>query len=392
LVAESRQISPLLDRLSASLASLAAEVAIDLGGDMSEAATRPIVEHLLTALRSGPRLGPAALRRLRSEGAQAATEGRPLAAPIDAYLSSTWVIWDHAVAIARPGEAGELASLGSRLLRAGDDVAAALADGYTAAERALARSAGAATQAVLDELLTAAPRDAPALARMARRASLVGLDPAATYHVLVVRGPDELTVESPLVAEVARRLARDSRRRPHLALARGGDLVAIMGGSNPGSEPFTGLTRDLTGWSDWWAVSAGPATLEDLASANAAALDALRVVTTVAEPRTLTSADALALERALVADPALAAEGARRWLDPLESAGRGSTELLPTLEAWLSSGQSVVATARVLGVAPRTVSYRLERIARLFGERDMGGKLRERLTVALLVRRLLAAT
>ena len=46
-----------------------------------------------------------------------------------------------------------LGALGAALLRAGDDIAAALADGYTAAERALAATAGATRQAILEELL-----------------------------------------------------------------------------------------------------------------------------------------------------------------------------------------------------------------------------------------------
>jgi sugar diacid utilization regulator len=172
--------------------------------------------------------------------------------------------------------------------------------------------------------------------------------------------------------------------------ARGGDLVAIVGGSWPRGQPFGGVSEDLASPEDWWAVSGGPASIETLAEAYATALDALRVVPIVAQPRSITTAHEVALERSLVADPVLAGQGARRWLDPLESAGRGAGRLVPTLEAWLASGQSVVATARVLGVAPRTVSYRLDRIARLFGERELGPRLRERLTVALLIRRLLA--
>ncbi|MCR6678934.1 hypothetical protein NVV43_25885, partial [Escherichia marmotae] len=88
---------------------ISAEVAADLGGDWSADAAEPIVRHLLRALESGPRVSVGDLRRLRSEGARAAREGRPLASPIDAYLSSAWVIWDRAVAIAKAGDSEALA-------------------------------------------------------------------------------------------------------------------------------------------------------------------------------------------------------------------------------------------------------------------------------------------
>ena len=51
--------------------------------------------------------------------------------------------------VAADGDADVLGALGAALLRAGDDIAAALADGYTSAERALATSAGATRQAIL---------------------------------------------------------------------------------------------------------------------------------------------------------------------------------------------------------------------------------------------------
>jgi hypothetical protein len=390
LIAGNRQeTNDLLARLTADLPRLAAEVAADLDAQTTPETTEVIVRRLLAAIAAAPRLGEAELRRLRAEGAQAAREGRPLAAPIDAYLSSAWVTWDRAVAIARPGESEALATLASALLRAGDDIAAALSDGYTAAERALARTAGAVTQAVLDELLSPTLRDAAQSARLARRASLVGLDPAASYDVLVARGESELTPESPLVGELSRRLSRDPVRRPHLVAARGGDLVAIATGPWMEGGPFERLTRGLSDGERWWGVYAGPASIDTVANAYSTAIDALRVAPVVLQPGSLAAAFDLALERALVADPALSAVGADRWLKPLESAGRGSADLVPTLEAWFRSGESIVAAARALGVAPRTVSYRLERIARVLGERQLSGLTRERLATALAVRRLL---
>jgi sugar diacid utilization regulator len=98
----------------------------------------------------------------------------------------------------------------------------------------------------------------------------------------------------------------------------------------------------------------------------------------------------LALERALVADPVLATVGVDRWLAPLADAPRGGRDLVRTLAAWLESGQSVTATSRALAVAPRTVSYRLARIAALLGVRSLDAEVVTRLSAALLLARLLA--
>ena len=141
----------------------------------------------------------------------------------------------------------------------------------------------------------------------------------------------------------------------------------------------------------WWAASAEPDALLALPRAYTAALDALRVLPACRAAATVTPAAEVALERALVADPALAAAAVRRWLEPLEDGGRGAAALVPTLEAWLAAEQSVTGTARLLGVAPRTVTYRLDRIASLLGLASLDGDARARLSAVLLVRRLLSA-
>jgi len=153
-------------------------------------AAEPVVDRFLAAIAAGGvRVGEADLVRWRAEGAAAARDGQPLAAPIDAYLSTAWVAWDHALNVAPAVDAQVLGVLGSALLRAGDDIAAALADGYTAAERALATSAGATRQAILEELLDPAAGTAAGTARLVHRVALVGLDPGSMYHLLVIR-PD----------------------------------------------------------------------------------------------------------------------------------------------------------------------------------------------------------
>ena len=273
--------------------------------------------------------------------------------------------WDHAQDLEPPLDVAAMRALGAALLRAGDDIAAALSEGYTIAERALAATAGAARQAILDELLTRAPSDPAAVARLLRRAALGGLDPAEDHHLLLLRpsGEPEATGAG---RGAARRLARDPARRPHLVAARGPDVVALAGGPWREGRPFEEATADLTD-EPWWAVVAGPFRLGDAARAYVEAVDASRVAPAVLPTHGVVPVADLALERALVADPVLAAAAVERWLTPLVDAPRGGPDLVRTLGAWLATGRSVAATARALRVAPRTVSYRLERIARTLG-------------------------
>lgn len=377
----------IIDRLRGSLPDLVRDVAADLG-EADPAVVGPTVRRFLDMIGGGPGLGEADRLRLRQEGSTAARQGRPLAALLDVYLSTAWVAWDHALGSSPGLEPTAMRALGAALLRAGDDIAAEVSDGYTTAERALATTAGAARQAILDDLLTDTAADAASTTRLLRRAGLAGLDPGHDHHLLVLRRPTDPEGPGDLVEDLERRLARDPARRPYLVAARGSDLVALAGSTWRDGRPFRDATRDLSR-DPWWAVVAGPMPLEQVAHAYADALDALRVAPSVAPERTILHVDELALERALVADPVLATAAVERWLGLLASAPRGGRELVRTLEAWLEAGQSVTAAARSLGTAPRTVSYRLGRIASLLGMRALGPADVARLSAALLTARLL---
>jgi hypothetical protein len=354
-----------------------------------------VVGRLLDLLSTGRRASAAELARVRADGAAAARAARPLAGPIDAWLSAAWVAWEHAVRIAADPAAGiapeALPQLGSALLRAGDDVAAALADGYTGAERALAARAGAVRRAVLDELLLPSVPGAEAEARRARRAALVGLDPAQPHGLVLVRATRDLDEEGPEAEEVVRRLARDPARRPALVSVRDGALVLVVAGPWRGEGP---APVALAGAIDasWWAIAAAPGPIAGLPAAYADLQDALRVVPACRPPGRVHPVAELALERALVADPALAAAGAAAVLGPLLAPGTRNAALLATLEVWLAEACSVAAAARRLGIAPRTAAYRLERIAAIAGPDGLDAAARERMSAALLVRRLLGGT
>jgi len=377
----------IIDRLRSRVPELVRDVAADLGVPDAEP-VGPTVRLLLDMVTGGLGLGEADRLRLRQEGAAAARLGQPLAASMDAYLSTAWVTWDHALGLSPSLEVSAMRDLGAALLRAGDDIAAALSDGYTTAERALATTEGAARQAILEELLTRSPTDPATVARLLRRAALAGLDPAQAHHLLVLRPEVDPEAQGDLVEELGRRLARGPVRRPSLVAARGADVVALAGPPWRDGRPFDEVTASLTNES-WRGVVAGPVPLEEVALAYVDAIDALRVAPSLLPDQALVPVGELALERALVADPVLAAAAIDRWLTPLADAPRGGSDLVRTLATWLDAGQSVTATARTLGVAPRTVSYRLDRIASLLDMRTLSPGTVSRLSAALLMDRLL---
>jgi hypothetical protein len=119
---------PIVRRLRPRVASLVRDVVTDLGDADPDLVTVTVLR-FLDMITGGAGLGDADRLRLRQEGAAAARVGQPLAAPMDAYLSTAWVTWEHALDLEPPLDVPAMRDLGAALLRAGDDIAAALSDG-----------------------------------------------------------------------------------------------------------------------------------------------------------------------------------------------------------------------------------------------------------------------
>lgn len=399
---------PLLEALAGDTGPIVAEVVADVtapGADRaaSAALVRPAVDGLLASLARGPELSGPDRRRLRAEGAAAARRGEPVAAPIDRYLSAGWAIWDAATRHPTAGPAA-LATLGAALLRAGDAAAAAIAEGHGETERLVASRAASARRAFADDLLDLARGDRDGLARLVRRAVGLGVDPAARYAAIVAWLGRDLPDAGPEADRIERALARPGRRvqagpggvaqsqasgtAGPIVSARRGRLVLVVPVRRGIGVAMGGLLADIADGRHWAAARSDAEGIEGVAGAVAEAMDALAVVERRGPADTLVDASDTALERALSADPVLLAIAVDRELGPLIRAPRSSRQLLETLSAYLGSRQNVRATARALGVAPRTVTYRLQRIEGLLGRR-LDGPATRRLAAALLARELL---
>ena len=125
------------DAVPASMARIAA--------DFAEAESVPVsllgdyLQVLVAVAETGRRLTRSELEACCQHGEEAAGLGVPLRAVVDAYLTVTWQAWDQLPAARAAGTASAVRSVARAVLRAADDAAAALADGYERARRITVR-------------------------------------------------------------------------------------------------------------------------------------------------------------------------------------------------------------------------------------------------------------
>lgn len=254
---------------------------------------------------------------------------------------------DH---LAAPGEA---TALREAVLRYSREVAFSAAQVYASA----AESRGA-WDARLQSLLLDALLRGDAAELLASRVAALGWSDVAPVSV-VIGTPPPGDAES--VIESVQRAARHAGAEV-LVGVQGDRLVLILGGV---ANPLATTRRLLAEFGDGPVVLGPPAA--NLAAAGLSARAALAGVRSVAgwpaAPRPVPAEDLLP-ERALAGDADAVEQLVRDSYLPLRQAGNA---LLDTLAAYLESGRSLEATARMMFVHPNTVRYRLRRVAELCG-------------------------
>jgi hypothetical protein len=169
---------------------------------------------------------------------------------------------------------------------------------------------------------------------------------------------------------------------PHVAVVGAGSLDTVLGVAGQLDAPALALRGpDGRCWA-WLATPRldearerlrragfdGPAGLGGPAGFRAAHRQA-RIAERVARARggSLVDLRSAALEALALGDQHTAREVARAELGPLAATDQRLTRLRTTLEAWFDSRERLGETAAALGVAPRTVTYRLRRAEGLLG-------------------------
>jgi hypothetical protein len=326
---------------------------------------------------------------MRLAGAQAARDGIPAERVLQRFTATTWMIWEAARAHPAADRA-VLENVGETLLRGIDLLVGAVADGYNAVDRETVAHDAEMRRALLEDILSTAPADPVAAARRRRMADRYGLDPDALYRVVAVadrRGDSDASVE-----EGAHVLGRRLRRPPRAAsgsvafplpqvVAWRGLVVVLAKASWPAADRLPHHLGDLLG-PDWVAVAGDPVQgVEGIAATMGRLTLSLRTALRIGRIGWIPTPDELALEELVTVDDDLLDAAVKRELGAILADGRMGAELIETLEVYLESGQNMRETGRRLHLAPRTVAYRLERIARLIGH-PLDGPTIRRLSVA----------
>jgi PucR C-terminal helix-turn-helix domain/GGDEF-like domain len=281
------------------------------------------------------------------------------------------VVEEQVPVLAAPGEEGVLREA---ILRYSREVAFAAARVY--ARAAETRGAwDARLQALLvDALLRGDSSDV-----LASRAAALGWSDAPPVAVAVGRSPGGEAAAVLLgVHRLARRIGVEVFGGVH-----GDRLVIVVGGA---ADPLTAAEKLAAGFGEG-PIVVGPAvpSLDEATTSARAALAGFRAAAAwPAAPRPV-GADELLPERALAGDA-----DARRVLrqDVFGSVVRAGGELLETLDAFLTHGGALEATARALFVHPNTVRYRMRRVAEITGYAPLQPRDAFALRIALALGRL----
>jgi sugar diacid utilization regulator len=354
----------------------------------------PFLDALVDAAASGRRLPSGQLDEYRRLGRVAAEQGAPLPALVDLYLSAMWRAWPELPAVSAHGAqevtVESLRRAGQSVLRAADDAVAALCEGYSSAQQAVARAEAEQRRSLVDDLLTGTSD----IGSLLPRAAAIGLHLEAPYVVLVVSGsralaegrPTERRVEAVLREQLGRRPARATIGGAGLLVAtRHGLLVAVVPHGHD-SLPGTGTTGspeddetdalvtrveealERENGLRWRVGVSRPRT--GGAGVRAGYQEAARTVElaeALSWPSRVVHAQALLIYQVLARDSEAMRELISATLLPLRDARGGAEPLLATLRAYFAAGGVATAAARTLHLSVRALTYRLERIARLTG-------------------------
>jgi sugar diacid utilization regulator len=297
----------------------------------------------------------------RAAGTRAAELGVPLRALVDGALA------------AADGLHGALPALRRTV--------SALMEGYELAQLAALRGEGDARREFVDDLLQGRAE------RLAERAEHFGLRLAESYVVAAARGlrddGDADRIERDLIARFGSHNVLVAVREALLVCVAPATLPAAVG-------EFTHHVRSR--FPAGWRVGVGRAHRGPggVVSSFREAAGALELADALSLKIDVVKAADLLVFPVLLRDRGAIEDLVTSVLSPLLQARGGHEPLLETLESIFASHGNQTAAARRLGISPRAVTYRLERIRRLTGFSPDDPTQRFTLETAVLGARLLS--
>jgi GGDEF-like domain/PucR C-terminal helix-turn-helix domain len=302
-------------------------------------------------------------------GARAAEQGVALRTLVDLYLSAAWRAWPRLPAVTGE-DTTAIRAAGQWVLRACDDVVAALAEGYASARRAMVRREEALRREFVDDLLAGTADPAALLVR----AQSYGLQLAGPHAVLLARTAAPFQEASPLLAQVSTALADPLSAFDTLITTRDGELVIVLPAlpAQTLDAVLAAAHRVLTSGAQrtqqvWMVLGRPHPGPSGVAHSFTEARNALTLAKRLQLSEPVVRAEDLLVYQVLLRDRAALCDLIDTVLTPLRRARGGAEPLLATLEAYLGSGGNTTRTAKLLHLSVRAVTYRLHRIATLTG-------------------------
>jgi sugar diacid utilization regulator len=361
-----------------------------IAADFAEAESLPaslfgdFMQVLMEVAKTGRRLTRDELEACCRHGEEAVELGVPLRAVVDAYLTVTWQAWDKLPAARTAGSPSSVRSVARAVMRAADDAAAALADGYERAQRITVRRDEALRREFIDDLL-AGRGD---LELLVERAERFGLRLGGRHAVAVATANEPLDDATPFTRRVEAEVVHRFGGRDVLVATKAGLLVCVVPAAD--GEVVGELARLLRRLGSLRVgvgrPRAGPG---GVARSYEEAVEALELAGRLGLDDPVVEAASLLVYRVLLRDRGAIAELVGGVLAPLTQARGGAQPLLDTLGAYFASGGVAAEAARRLHLGTRTVTYRLERVRALTGYSATDPAHRFTLEAAVLGARLL---
>ncbi|MFT7646256.1 MAG: hypothetical protein ACI8Y4_000990 [Candidatus Poriferisodalaceae bacterium] len=347
----------------------------------------PLHDHLVQVInvaRTRSRLSVADLAACQRHGASAARDGVALAVLLDLYLSASWRMWAEIESRAETSTATAVAVVAAAVLRAADDAAAALAEGYEREQRQTVRLAESQRREFVDDLLSGVAEPD----HLHNRAARFGFALAGSHLVVVARTVRPLVDAGPVHGRVEAHVLASFGGRDVVAATKDGLLVCIFPGTASSAAEDLSDTLHDTHEGPWTlAVSGAHSGPGGLVLGYREAKRALELADSGAIAGPIVRFSELLAPRLLAADPALAAELVDTVLGPLDRARGGAQPLIDTINALNQAAGNVTAAARTLHLSPRAVTYRLDRIRELTGHSPTDADGRFLLELAVRARR-----
>jgi sugar diacid utilization regulator len=291
-----------------------------------------------------------------------------LRAVVDLYLSAAWRAWPRLPAVSGD-DAAAIREAGRVVLRASDDVVAAVAEGFSAARRAVARGEASARREFVDDLLSGMADPTGLLAR----AESYGLQLTGAHAVVVIDAEAPFREATPILSDVAAALTVVLGDLAVLITTRDGHLVIVLPTLAPEAidRAVDAMRAAVTGDERYGrarlALGRGYPGPSGVARSFAEAREAHDIADRVGLTDAVVRAANLLVYQVLLRDRAALTDLIETVLTPLRGARGGAGPLLDTLHAYLSCGGNTTRAAAVLHLSVRAVTYRLDRVAELTG-------------------------